>query len=57
MIIPVKCFTCGCVLADKYRLYLNKVKEIKMRDKQSLTKVVYLTNSNLEKNRRRNCIR
>ena len=49
MIIPVKCFTCGCVLADKYRLYLNKVKEIKMRDKQSLTKVVYLTNSNLEK--------
>ena len=49
MIIPIKCFTCGCVLADKYRLYLNKVKEIKMRDKQSLTKVVYLTNSNLEK--------
>ena len=26
MIIPVKCFTCGCVLANKYRLYLNKVK-------------------------------
>ena len=25
MIIPIKCFTCGCVLADKYRLYLNKV--------------------------------
>ncbi len=49
MIIPIKCFTCGCVLADKYRLYLNKVKEIKMKDKQSLTKVIYLTNSNLEK--------
>ena len=49
MIIPVKCFTCGCVLANKYRLYLNKVKEMKMRDKQSLTKVVYLTNSHLDK--------
>jgi len=22
MIIPVKCFTCGKVLADKYRIYL-----------------------------------
>ena len=49
MIIPIKCFTCGCVLANKYRLYLNKVKELKMRDKQSLTKVVYLTNSHLDK--------
>jgi DNA-directed RNA polymerase I, II, and III subunit RPABC5 len=49
MIIPVKCFTCGCVLADKYRLYLDKVKEMKMRDKKSLTKVVYLTNKTLDK--------
>lgn len=49
MIIPIKCFTCGCVLADKYRLYLNKVKEMKMRDKKSLTKVVYLTNKTLDK--------
>jgi DNA-directed RNA polymerase subunit N len=25
MIIPVKCFTCGKVLADKYRWYQEKV--------------------------------
>ena len=25
MIIPVKCFTCGTVLADKYRFYLKEV--------------------------------
>lgn len=49
MIIPIKCFTCGCVLADKYRLYLNKVRAMKMRDNQSLTKVVYLTSSHLDK--------
>ena len=27
MIIPVKCFTCGMVLADKYRYFLSVVKE------------------------------
>ena len=27
MIIPVKCFTCGKVLADKYLFYLNEVKK------------------------------
>ena len=26
MIIPVKCFTCGNVLADKYRYYLKERK-------------------------------
>ena len=25
MIIPVKCFTCGNVLANKYRFYLQEV--------------------------------
>jgi DNA-directed RNA polymerase I, II, and III subunit RPABC5 len=25
MIIPIKCFTCGNVLADKYRCYLETV--------------------------------
>ena len=29
MIIPVKCFTCGKVLADKYRFYQEKVREKK----------------------------
>ena len=25
MIIPIKCFTCGTVLADKYRWFLDRV--------------------------------
>jgi len=29
MIIPVKCFTCGEVLADKYRYYQEEVRKIK----------------------------
>lgn len=27
--IPIKCFSCGKVLADKYRLYLSEVNKIK----------------------------
>jgi DNA-directed RNA polymerase subunit N (RpoN/RPB10) len=27
--IPIKCFTCGKVLADKYRLYLSEVNKLK----------------------------
>ena len=49
MIIPIKCFTCGCVLADKYRFYQDKVRQIKMRDGVSTDKVVYLTKKNLDK--------
>ena len=29
MIIPVKCFTCGKVLADKWLYYQTKVRQIK----------------------------
>lgn len=44
MIIPVKCFTCGKVIADKYRFYLEKVRESKMGGSGgSVDKVVYLT--------------
>jgi len=28
MIIPVRCFTCGKVLADKYDFYVQKVQEL-----------------------------
>ena len=31
MIIPVKCFTCGHVLADKYRYYQDEVRRIKIQ--------------------------
>jgi len=49
MIIPVKCFTCGNVLADKYRYYQDKVKQRKMKEGLDVDKVVYLTKKNVEK--------
>jgi DNA-directed RNA polymerase I, II, and III subunit RPABC5 len=49
MIIPIKRFTCGCVLADKYRFYQDKVKQMKVQKGIQLDKVVYLTKKNIEK--------
>jgi DNA-directed RNA polymerase subunit N (RpoN/RPB10) len=43
MIIPVKCFTCGNVLADKYRYYLEEVRKKKLAKGIDLEKVIYLT--------------
>jgi DNA-directed RNA polymerase subunit N (RpoN/RPB10) len=33
MIIPVRCFTCGKVLADKYEYYKQKVTELERAEK------------------------
>jgi DNA-directed RNA polymerase subunit N (RpoN/RPB10) len=49
MIIPVKCFTCGNVLADKYRYYLEEVRRIKISQGLQVENVVYLTKKNMEK--------
>jgi len=49
MIIPIKCFTCGMVLADKYRYYQGEVRKIKLSRNLSVEKVVYLTKTNVEK--------
>jgi len=49
MIIPIKCFTCGNVLADKYPYYLDEVRRIKLTNGVSLDKVVYLTQHKIEK--------
>lgn len=49
MIIPVKCFTCGKVIANKYRTYLAKVRELKLSAGQSVEKVIYLTQENRDK--------
>lgn len=49
MIIPIKCFTCGNVLADKYRFYLAEVRRIKMANGTKVDKVVYLSKENMEK--------
>jgi DNA-directed RNA polymerase subunit N (RpoN/RPB10) len=45
MIIPIKCFTCGTVLADKYQYYCEEVRKRKqMANSQSkVDQVVYLT--------------
>jgi len=45
MIIPVKCFTCGMVIADKYRYYVEQVRAIKLKKngEGNENKVLYLT--------------
>jgi DNA-directed RNA polymerase subunit N (RpoN/RPB10) len=43
MIIPVKCFSCGMVLADKYRYYVEEVRKRKMAKDMDVDKVLYLT--------------
>jgi DNA-directed RNA polymerase I, II, and III subunit RPABC5 len=49
MIIPVKCFTCGEVLADKYRYYLEQTKKKKMAKGIAVDDLLYLTKENNEK--------
>tara|TARA_Y100000022_G_C13092473_1_gene302932 strand:+ start:221 stop:454 length:234 start_codon:yes stop_codon:yes gene_type:complete len=49
MIIPVKCFTCGKVLADKYNFYLANVRMIKESRGMEVDKVVYLTKEYIDK--------
>lgn len=49
MIIPVKCFTCGNVLADKYRWYLEEVRRAKLAKGANIEKVIYLTKGNMDK--------
>lgn len=49
MIIPIKCFTCGEVLADKYRYYLEQVKSKKMKRGIQSEAVLYLTKENTSK--------
>ena len=26
MLVPIRCFTCGTLIADKYQIYVNRVK-------------------------------
>jgi DNA-directed RNA polymerase subunit N (RpoN/RPB10) len=49
MIIPVKCVTCGMVLADKYRFYLEEVRKRKLAKSQDINSVLYLTKEFTEK--------
>jgi len=54
MIIPIKCFTCGMVIADKYRFYTEEVRKKKLAKRGNDTsvdidKVIYLTKEFHEK--------
>jgi len=43
MLIPIKCFTCGNVLANKYRYYCEEVRRKKLALDLQGDKVIYLT--------------
>ena len=49
MIIPIKCFTCGKVLADKYRYYLSEVRRMKKDKNIDLEQVTYMSKTNTNK--------
>ena len=49
MIIPVKCFTCGKVLANKYRYYQREVQKRKIDKSMEVNKVLYLTKEFMDK--------
>ena len=38
MIIPIKCFTCGTILANKYRFYCEEVRKRKLKQEYELEK-------------------
>jgi DNA-directed RNA polymerase subunit N (RpoN/RPB10) len=49
MIIPVKCFTCGKVLGNKYLYYQREVRKLKMQRNMEVDKVLYLTEEFVDK--------
>tara|TARA_Y100000385_G_scaffold135912_1_gene141191 strand:+ start:218 stop:451 length:234 start_codon:yes stop_codon:yes gene_type:complete len=49
MIIPVKCFTCGKVLANKYRYYIQEVEKRKLDKSIDVEEIQYLTPETNEK--------
>lgn len=49
MIIPVKCFTCGNVIGNKYLYYLNRVIELKKDQNLNQDDIQYLTNREMNK--------
>ena len=49
MIIPVKCVTCGMVLADKYRYFVEKSRQIKLQKGVNPDRVLYLDKQKKDK--------
>ena len=48
MIIPIKCFTCGMVLANKYEYYCKEVRKMKL-DNGNKEETLYFTKLNNKK--------
>ena len=49
MIIPIKCFTCGKVLADKYLYFKENVRNMKLKRGLDEEQVEYFTKENTRK--------
>ena len=50
MIIPVRCFTCGKVVGDKYLKYLELVKENKAaQGEENTDTIITIDSKNIEK--------
>ena len=49
MLIPVKCFTCGEVLGNKYSFYQSQVRMKKFEQNVDMNNVLYLTEENKSK--------
>ena len=50
MIIPVRCFTCGKVVGDKYLKYLELVKENKAaQGEENTDTIITIDSNNIEK--------
>ncbi len=54
MIIPIKCFTCGTVIANRYQIYCNEVRLRKMQSSKykndiDRNRVEYFTQENINK--------
>ena len=48
MIIPIKCFTCGTVLADKYAFYCEEVRKFTLH-KKNLRDLTWPNSSNINR--------
>lgn len=48
MIIPIKCFTCGTLIAEKYRFYINHVNAEKVRLQQTSDPVYFSNTHNVK---------
>jgi DNA-directed RNA polymerase subunit N len=49
MLIPVKCFTCGKVIGDKYLAYQEEVIKVKVERKMNPEKIEYLDETQMDK--------